>query len=123
MILVDTSVWVDHLRFHVERLAALLDDEQVLMHPFIFGELALGNFRRRGLALRALSRLPAALVARGREVLRLIDKHHLFGSGIGYVDAHLLASARLTVDAKLWTRDRRLSGVAGRMGLAANLPH
>ena len=123
MILVDTSVWVDHLRADDERLTALLDGEEALGHPFIMGELALGNLRQRDVVLRALRRLPQATVASDQEVLRLIDRQALFGRGIGYVDAHLLAAVRLTADAKLWTRDRRLQTVAAELGLAAMLPH
>jgi predicted nucleic acid-binding protein len=122
VILVDTSVWIDHLRAGDERLEILLNGERVLSHPFIVGELALGALRRRALVLTALRRLPSAMLASDREVLGFIDQHRLFGSGIGYVDAHLLASARLTADARLWTRDRRLAGVAGRLGVAADLP-
>jgi len=123
VILVDTSVWVDHLRADDERLTALLDGEEALGHPFIMGELALGNLRQRDVVLRALRRLPQATVASDQEVLRLIDRQALFGRGIGYVDAHLLAAVRLTADAKLWTRDRRLQTVAAELGLAAMLPH
>jgi hypothetical protein len=79
--------------------------------------------RQRDLVLRALRRLPQATVASDQEVLRLIDRQALFGRGIGYVDAHLLAAVRLTADAKLWTRDRRLQTLAAELGLAAMLPH
>ncbi len=123
MILVDASVWIDHLRADDERLTALLDGEEALGHPFIMGELALGNLRQREVVLRALRRLPQATVASDQEVLRLIDRQALFGRGIGYVDAHLLAAVRLTADARLWTRDRRLQSVAAELGLAAMLPH
>ena len=123
MILVDASVWIDHLRADDERLTALLDGEEALGHPFIMGELALGNLRQREVVLRALRRLPQATVASDQEVLRLIDRQALFGRGVGYVDAHLLAAVRLTADARLWTRDRRLQSVAAELGLAAMLPH
>jgi len=123
VILVDASVWIDHLRADDERLTALLDGEEALGHPFIMGELALGNLRQREVVLRALRRLPQATVASDQEVLRLIDRQALFGRGIGYVDAHLLAAVRLTADARLWTRDRRLQSVAAELGLAAMLPH
>lgn len=123
MILVDASVWIDHLRADDERLTALLDGDAVLGHPFIMGELALGNLRQREVVLRALRRLPQATVASDQEVLRLIDRQPLFGRGIGYVDAHLLAAVRLTADTRLWTRDRRLRIVAAELGLAAILPH
>jgi len=123
VILVDASVGIDHLRADDERLTALLDGDAVLGHPFIVGELALGNLRQREVVLRALRRLPQATVASDQEVLRLIDRQPLFGRGIGYVDAHLLAAVRLTADTRLWTRDRRLRIVAAELGLAAILPH
>ncbi len=118
MILVDTSVWVDHLRHGDERLAALLEREGVLMHPFVIGELALGHLRQRDLIVTSLQDLPQARVAADDEVLRFIGERRLFGLGIGYVDAHLLAAARLAAGATLWTRDARLLGAARRLGLA-----
>ena len=118
MILVDTSVWVDHLRASDATLARLLDVGQVLSHPFVIGEIALGSLRRRDALLRALHNLPRALVATDAEVLALIDRNALYGRGVGYVDAHLLAAARLTAGAALWTRDRRLHSVAELIGVA-----
>lgn len=118
MILVDTSVWVDHLRTGSKGLAALLDAGTVLTHPFVVGELALGNLRQRETILDALSGLPFASVATDAEVLRFIERHALFGRGIGYVDAHLLAAVRLTAGAALWTNDKRLRSVADHLGLA-----
>lgn len=121
MILVDTSIWVDHLRAGDERLAALLEGREVLGHPFVIGELALGNLRERDAFLRDLLRLPQAIVASDDEMLRFIDRETLFGRGIGYIDAHLLAAVRLTAHTKLWTRDRSLNAVAAQLGLAAAL--
>jgi predicted nucleic acid-binding protein len=118
VILVDTSVWVDHLRAHDPRLAALLNASMVLAHPFIIGELALGNLRQRATVLTALLDLPQATVATETEVRHFIDRHALFGRGAGYVDVHLLAAARLTDGAELWTHDRRLHDVADELGLA-----
>lgn len=118
MILVDTSVWVDHLRSGDRELAGRLEAGEVMAHPFVIGELALGNLRQRELVLGALSELPAATVASDAEVLILIERQPLHGLGIGYVDAHLLASAMLTPDAALWTRDARLRDAATRLGLA-----
>ena len=123
MILVDTSVWVEHLRSASAILSALLDNGGVLGHPFVLGELALGNLRQRDDFLRALQRLPQATSASHLEVLQFIDREALYGRGIGYVDAHLLAAARLTAGSKLWTRGRRLQTVAGQLGLAAALTH
>ena len=94
----------------------------VLAHPFVTGELALGNLRQRGLVLDALAGLPQASVASDAEVLRFIEQHRLFGHGIGYVDAHLLAAARLSAGAALWTRDKQLHRVAVRMRLAMTRP-
>jgi predicted nucleic acid-binding protein len=119
VILVDTSVWVDHLRAGEEALAELLDAGQALAHPFVIGELALGHLRQRESVLDALQKLPQAVVASDREVWQFIERNALFGLGIGYVDAHLLAAVRLTAGAGLWTHDKRLSGVAERLGLAA----
>jgi predicted nucleic acid-binding protein len=119
MILIDTSVWVDHLRAGDSALGALLVGGDVLGHPFVTGELALGNLRQRDLVLNALRELPQTTVAADEEVLHFIDRHALFGLGIGYVDAHLLAAVRLTAGTKLWTRDRCLQRVATQLGLAA----
>lgn len=119
MILVDTSVWVDHLRAGDQALASLLDSALVLVHPFVIGEMALGHLRQSDLVLGALQDLPQAAVATDQEVLAFIRRHALPGLGIGYVDAHLLASTRLTAGALLWTRDRRLLAVAERLALAA----
>ena len=116
MILVDTSVWVAHLRQGNARLATLLGETAVLIHPFIIGELALGNLRQRDEILGLLENLPTAQVATHREVLSMIDNRDLAGTGIGWIDAHLLASALLS-DVPLWTLDRRLSTVAARLEL------
>jgi predicted nucleic acid-binding protein len=121
VILADTSVWVDHLRAGDEALATLLDGGMVLAHPFVIGELALGNLRQREVVLKALADLPHANVATDAEVLHFIEHHALSGRGIGYVDAHLLAAVTLTAGAKLWTKDKRLHGVAVQLGLAITL--
>lgn len=119
MILVDTSIWVDHLRAGDPELVGLLQDGQVLAHPWVTGELALGHLSRRSEILGLLQNLPRAPVATDVEVLTLIDNQHLFGLGIGYVDAHLLAATMLTTDARLWTRDKRLAAAAVDHGLAS----
>jgi len=123
VILVDTSVWIEHLRSDSATLAELLDDGEVLGHPFVLGELALGNLRQRDEILRVLRRLPQATSTSHGEVLQFVDRETLFGRGIGYIDAHLLAAARLSMGTKLWTRDRRLLAVAAQLGLAAALSH
>ena len=123
MILVDTSVWIDHFRLANAILSELLDHREVLGHPFVLGELALGNLRPRDPFLSDLRDLPQAIVASDEDVLHLVDRQALFGRGIGHVDAHLLAAARLTAGSKLWTRDRRLQAVATQLGLAATLSH
>ena len=118
MILVDTSVWIEHLRSKDAALERLLCDAQVISHPFITGELAVGNLNPRDGILRALRQLPEATVARDEEVLHLISNHSLFGRGIGYVDAHLLAAVQLTSGASLWTGDKRLHEIATKLHLA-----
>jgi predicted nucleic acid-binding protein len=118
VILVDTSVWVDHLRTGNKALAGLLETGMVLTHPFVVGELALGNLRQREIVLNALANLPSAKIAATAEVLHFIGREALFGRGIGYVDVHLLAGARLTAGARLWTKDKRLHYVATQLGLA-----
>lgn len=118
MILVDTAVWIDHFRDRGPLLAGLLERSEVLGHPWVTGELALGQLRGRGEILRLLGQLPQAKVATAAELLRFIERHELFGLGIGYVDAQLLAGTRLTHDARLWTRDRRLGAAAERLGAA-----
>jgi len=118
VILVDTSVWVDHLRAADAALIRLLDGGMILGHPFVTGEIAVGNLHRRDVILGALSTLPQASVATDDEVLHFIDRYALFGRGIGYVDAHLLAAAQLTAGTSLWTRDKRSYAVARDLGLA-----
>ena len=123
MILVDTSVWVDHLQRGNAELAGLLNQGQVLSHPFVLGELALGSLQQRATVLDALQNLPQARVASADEVLGFIGANALHGVGIGYVDAHLLASVRLTPGAALWTLDKRLAVAATRLSVAASMPH
>ena len=118
MILADTSIWVDHLRRDDGALRDFLEAGAVLMHPFVIGEIALGSLRDRHAVLAPFHRLPRSAVATDAEVSLLIETGRLHGRGIGYVDAHLLAAARLTADAALWTRDRRLSAIAAELGLA-----
>ena len=116
MILVDTSVWVDHLRRGDTKLAALLESAQVVIHPFVVGEIACGSLADRKTVLELLQDLPTVTVADTDEVLGFIERHRLFGKGIGYVDAHLLAAVALTDGSALWTRDKRLRAVADALG-------
>jgi len=117
MVLVDTSIWVTHLSRGKPRLRELLEDGHVACHSFIIGELACGNFDPRAEILKLLNALPRAEVAGHGEVLELIEGRALMGTGIGYIDAHLLASALLS-DMLLWTSDRRLADVSRALGVA-----
>ena len=118
MILVDTSVWIDHLRKGNTQLNSLLLNAAVLIHPFVIGELACGNLHDRSRILNLLGDLPAGRVADDQEVLFFIEQNDLMGRGIGYVDAHLLASVSLSSPSRLWTVDRKLKDVAVSLGLA-----
>lgn len=117
MILVDTSIWIDHLRNGDEYLVTLLNESHVLIHPFIIGELACGNLSNRSEVLRLLRDLPHATIAADSEVLFFIEQHQLMGRGIGYIDAHLMASVALAESARLWTRDKRLITVCAELNL------
>lgn len=117
MMLVDTSVWIDHLRLGDAELVAALESGQVMAHPFVVGELACGNLHARAEVLRLLQALPASPVATDSEVLFFMDQQALMGRGMGYVDVHLLASARLG-GVLLWTRDKKLHAIAAGLGLA-----
>ncbi|HEX6099221.1 MAG TPA: PIN domain-containing protein [Thermoanaerobaculia bacterium] len=121
MILVDTSVWIDHFHRRVPALADLLEAGEVLTHPFVIGELACGTLKNRKEILELLSSLPAAVVATDQETLFYIEQHKLMGKGLGYMDAHLLVSVTLTEDARLWTRDKRLADVARMLRVASDL--
>jgi predicted nucleic acid-binding protein len=118
VILVDSSIWIDHWRSSDERLTQLLGEGQVLAHCFVTGELALGNLLHREAVLTALQDLPQATLATDAEVQGFIAENALAGSGIGYIDAHLLAAVRLTPGTQLWTRDKRLLAAGLRLGMA-----
>lgn len=118
MILVDTSVWIDHLHRSVEHLARLLDRSDVVQHPFIIGELALGTLRERELVLGLLQNLPSVTTATHEEVMYLVNHEQLYGRGLSLVDAHLLASTLLNPGIKIWTRDKRLRDAAHQFGIA-----
>ena len=118
MILIDTSIWIDHLRSGDTRLAYLLDRSHVLAHPFVTGELACGNLRNRDEILRLLNDLPQSPVASPAEALHFTERNQLMGLGVGYIDIHLLAATALAENAMLWTGDKRLKKVANKMKLA-----
>ena len=122
MILVDTSVWVDHLRRGDAQMVALLEGAKVIVHPFIVGEIACGSLADRETVLELLLDLPMATVADAGEVLTFIQRHRLYGKGIGYVDVQLLAAVALTEGAALWTRDKRLCAVAEALGRGHGKP-
>ena len=117
MTLVDTSVWVDHLRHGLPRLVALLEEGRVFRHPFVVGELACGQLGQRDRILQLLGTLPQAPAAGHEEALGLMRTHRLQGQGLGWIDVHLLASALLGRCA-LWTLDKRLAAAAARLGVA-----
>lgn len=117
MVLVDTSVWVEHFRNGNIGLEALLNDGRVICHVFIIGELACGNLKNRSQILSLLHELPMALHAEHEEVMRVIENYRLMGKGLGYIDMHLLASVMLT-HVPLWTLDKRLKEVSSTLGIA-----
>jgi hypothetical protein len=118
VILVDTSVWVDHLRIADARLAALLGDEQVLLHRFVVGEIACGVLKRRAEVLALMRNLPHVKAVDDDEALAFVEAHSLMGSGMGWIDVHLLASVYLSGD-RIWSKDHALRRSARRLGIAA----
>lgn len=118
MVLVDTSVWIDHLRMGDDQLATILEKGLICCHPFVVGEITCGNLRNRDEVLSLLRQLPSATMATHDEVLLFIETKRLMGRGIGYVGAHLLASTALTGSTQLWTRDKRLKTLAKELGVA-----
>jgi len=116
MVLVDTSVWVAHLRAGNIGLEALLNDGHVVCHPFIIGEIACGKLKNRSEILSLLQALPMAKRAEHEEVMQFIENHRLMGKGLGYIDMHLLASAMLT-NVSIWTLDKRLNEVSSTLGI------
>jgi len=122
LILADTSVWIDHLRSGIREMRQHLDQGQIVIHPFIIAELALGSLQSRGKTLALLDLLPQVRVAQLKEVRSLIEARRLYGLGIGVIDAHLLASVLINPPTLLWTRDKRLRRVAERLGIHASLP-
>jgi predicted nucleic acid-binding protein len=121
MVLADTSIWIDHFRRGDRQLAQFLDRGDVVMHPFVVGELALGSVTKLTAMLHDLQNLPKAAVANADEILKFITQRKLSGSGIGYVDVHLLAAAALVPETFVWTRDKRLKSVAQSLSLAVDI--
>jgi predicted nucleic acid-binding protein len=121
VVLVDTSVWVEHLRHGTIGLEALLNEGRVVCHPFVIGELACGNLQNRSEILTLLQALPRAISADHEEVMQFIENHRLMGKGLGYIDMHLLASAMLTA-VPLWTLDKNLNEIALMLELVAGRP-
>jgi predicted nucleic acid-binding protein len=117
-ILTDTSIWIDHFRKPDPALSGFLSERAILLHPFVLGEIALGRISGLSNVMGALRLLPQALVAGTDAVIGSIEKEGLGGSGIGYVDAHLVASTQMMPEATLWTRDKRLRAVAERLAIA-----
>jgi predicted nucleic acid-binding protein len=118
MILADTSVWIDHLRAKDTMLEHCLETNFIVSHAYVIGEIALGSLGRRQVILEALDGLPRLKRASESEVCAMIERDHLFGLGIGYIDAHLIASVRLTPGTKIWTRDKWLQQAAERLNLS-----
>ncbi len=121
IVLADTSIWIDHFRRGDQQLARILERGDVIMHPFVIGELMLGSASRMASIVDDLQALPKTNVASADEILKFIADRKLSGCGIGYVDAHLLAACALTPETFLWTRDKRLNSVAGTLSLAAEI--
>ena len=119
-VLVDTSIWIDLLVQGDPQLSGLLSSNRAVIHPMTIGEIAVGSVRHRRRTLATLLKLPRSAVVTEDEVLSMVDDHGLHGIGLGYVDVHLLASARLRAAPVLWTRDRRLGEAARRLGVMAS---
>jgi predicted nucleic acid-binding protein len=122
VILVDTSVWVDHLRRGDTHLSAALEGSNVAMHLMVLGELACGNLKDRETLLALWRNLPQLAAATDAEALFFLERNRLWGRGVGYIDVHLLASVSLNAEARLWTRNRRLRETAEQLGLAHSEP-
>ena len=122
MILADTSIWIDHFRHADAELRRIIEDDRLLCHPSVIGELALGSLRNHRSVMAFLAAQREAMVATHDEVMTMIDRHGIFSMGIGYTDAHLLASVLLDQRAALWTRDKRLRAAAEKAGASLHIP-
>jgi predicted nucleic acid-binding protein len=122
VILVDTSIWIDHFRYGDAELRKIIEDDRLLCHPVVIGELALGRLRDRDTVMAFLAAQREAFIATHDEVMTMIDRHSIFSLGIGYTDAHLLASTMLDRRSILWTRDKRLAAAAQKAGAILHVP-
>ncbi|WHO74644.1 type II toxin-antitoxin system VapC family toxin [Rhizobium sp. BT03] len=122
MILADTSIWIDHFRHADAELRRIIEDDRLLCHPSVIGELALGSLRDRDRVMAFLAAQRGAVVATHDEVMTMINRYGIFSMGIGYTDAHLLASVLLERRATLWTRDKRLRLAAEKAGVSLHIP-
>jgi predicted nucleic acid-binding protein len=122
VILADTSIWIDHFRLGDKELRNALNQGQIVIHPWIIAELALGSLRERSKTLAMLDRLPQVRAAQSSELRAMIESRRLYSSGIGLTDAQLIASVLISSPALLWTRDRQLRRVAESLGIHASLP-
>lgn len=121
MLLVDSSVWIDHFRDPDPTLTAYLGSESVLCHSFVLGELAMGSLRDRTRTIAMLEELPIPNEPGHDEVMALVENERLFSRGLSWIDAHLLASTLITPGSRLWTRDKRLMEAARELKVAAHL--
>jgi predicted nucleic acid-binding protein len=122
LILADTSIWIDHFRSENVEMRKQLNKRNIIVHPFIIAELALGSLRDRARTLAFLDQLPLTRMAQLNEVRQMIENRSLYSQGIGLIDAHLIASIFLNPGTLLWTRDQRLRGIAKALSIQANLP-
>lgn len=123
MILADSSIWIDHFRAANAVLEDALRHGRIACHPMVIGEIAMGSLNNRTVILKMLARLQDLRAARDAEVLGMVDDHRLYSLGLGYIDAHLLASTLINPGCRLWTRDKRLEKVAMKLGIAVALTH
>jgi len=123
MVLADSSIWADHIRNPHDQMEYLLATDRIAIHPYVLGELAMGNLPDRTRFLQKLADLPTARKAQDAEVMRLTESGNHFATGVGWIDMHLLAAVLLDDRLKLWTRDRRLNAAAARYGRALTLHH
>lgn len=122
MILADTSIWIEHFRRSDIELRRIIEEDRLLCHPVVIGELALGSLRDRAAVLALLAAQRQAAVATHDDIMAMVERHRLFSMGVSYTDAHLLASALLGRGATLWTRDKRLRAAAGKTGAMLHKP-